>query len=130
MRPGVTHVVDTSHYPLRALELQRIDGIDLYLVYLVRDPQGVVASFNRHDVGEYTKSTLHTNVYLWVTHVLSLFVFLRHPRERRLLVRHEDFVADPGARGAPDPRVQRDARPRRCPISRRWTSACHCRATA
>jgi hypothetical protein len=94
---GSTYVADTSHYPLRALELQQIDGIDLYLIYLVRDPQGVVASFNRHDVGEYTKSTLHTNVYLWVTHVLSLLVFLRHPRARRLLVRHEDFVADPGA---------------------------------
>jgi hypothetical protein len=94
---GVTHIADTSHYPLRALELQQIEGIELYLVYLVRDPQGVVASFNRHDVGEYTKSTLHTNVYLWVTHVLSLFVFLRHPRERRLFVRYEDFVADPGA---------------------------------
>jgi hypothetical protein len=94
---GVTHVADTSHYPLRAFELQHVGGIDLYLIYLVRDPQGVVASFNRHDVGEYTKSTLHTNVYLWVTHLLSLLVFLRHPRERRLLVRHEDFVTDPEA---------------------------------
>jgi hypothetical protein len=94
---GASYVADTSHYPLRALELQHIDGIELYLIYLVRDPQGVVASFNRHDVGEYTKSTLHTNVYLLVTHLLSLFVFLRHPRSRRLLVRHEDFVADPAA---------------------------------
>jgi hypothetical protein len=94
---GVTHIADTSHYPLRALELQQIAGIELYLVYLVRDPQGVVASFNRHDVGEYTKSTLHTNIYLWVTHLLSLFVFLRHRRDRRLFVRYEDFVADPAA---------------------------------
>jgi hypothetical protein len=92
---GVTHIADTSHYPLRAFELQQIRGIELYLVYLVRDPQGVVASFNRHDVGEYTKSTLHTNIYLWVTHLLSLSVFLRHRRDRRLFVRYEDFVADP-----------------------------------
>ncbi len=91
------YVADTSHYPLRALELQQIEGIELYLIYLVRDPQGVVASFNRHDVGEYTKSTLHTNVYLWITHLLSSIVFLRHSRARRLLVRHEDFVADPAA---------------------------------
>ena len=66
-------------------------------MFLVRDPQAVVASFNRHDVGEYTKSTLHTNVYLWLTHLLSLYVFLQQPRARRLLVRYEDFVADPGA---------------------------------
>jgi len=93
---GATHIVDTSHYPLRAAELQGIGGIDLFLVFLVRDPQGVVASFNRHDVGEYTKSTLHTNVYLWVTQLLSLWVFMRHPRARRLFVAYEDFVGDPG----------------------------------
>ncbi|MCW3031818.1 MAG: Sulfotransferase family [Solirubrobacterales bacterium] len=92
---GATHLIDTSHYPLRARELQGIAGVELYLIYLVRDPQGVVASFNRHDVGEFTKSTLHTNVYLWATHLLSLLVFLRHPRERRLFVRYERFVADP-----------------------------------
>lgn len=90
-----THIADTSHYPLRAHELQRIDGIELYLVFLVRDPQSVVASFNRRDVREHTKSTLHTNVYLWLTHILSLLVFLKHPRDRRLFVRYEDFVADP-----------------------------------
>jgi Sulfotransferase family len=93
---GVTHVVDTSHYPLRALELQHLGGVNLYLVFLLRDPQGVVASFNRHDVREYTKSTLQTNVYLWLTHLLSLFVFLRHRRDRRLFVRYEEFIADPG----------------------------------
>jgi Sulfotransferase family len=92
---NVTHIADTSHYPLRAHELQRIGGIELYLVFLVRDPQSVVASFNRNDVREHNKSTLHTNLYLWLTHLLSLLVFLKHPRERRLFVRYEEFVADP-----------------------------------
>lgn len=94
---NVTHLVDTSHYPLRARELQQIAGVDLFLIFLVRDPQGVVASFNRQDVGEFTKSTAHTNVYLWVTHLLSAMVFLRHPRERRLFVSYERFIADPPA---------------------------------
>ncbi len=94
---GVGTIADTSHYPLRARQLQRLDGIDLYLIFLVRDPQGVVASFNRQDVGEFTKSTLHTNLYLWATHLLSLITFLGHPRDRRVLLRYEDFVADPAS---------------------------------
>jgi hypothetical protein len=87
-------VVDTSHYPLRAHELQQAPGIDLCLVFLMRNPQAVVASFNRQDVDEYTKSTATTNVYLWLTHALSVLVFLRHPRDRRIFVRYEDFIHD------------------------------------
>jgi hypothetical protein len=94
---GAAFIVDTSHYPLRARELQGLAEIDLFLVYLVRDPQSVVASFNRRDVAQYSKSTLTTNVYLWLTNLLSVFVFLKHPRDRRLFVRYEDFVADPGS---------------------------------
>ena len=81
---GDSYVVDSSHYPLRALELQALDGIDLYLLFLVRDPQGVVASFDASDTTSYSKSPLTTNLQLWVTHVLATLVFLRHPRERRL----------------------------------------------
>lgn len=92
---GTSVIVDTSHYPLRARELQSLPGIELYLVYLMRDPQSVVASFNRRDVAQYNKSTITTNVYLWLTNLLAVAVFLRHPRERRLFVRYEDFVADP-----------------------------------
>jgi hypothetical protein len=92
---GARIIIDTSHYPLRARELQRARGLDMYLVFLVRDPQGVVASFKRQDVHEFTKSTIHTNSYLLVTHLLSLIVFLRHPRGRRLFVRYEHFVTDP-----------------------------------
>jgi Sulfotransferase family len=94
---GVTHVVDSSHYPLRARELQKLDGVEFYLVFLVRDPRSVVASFNRDDVPEPRFNELTTNAYLWLTHLLSLSVFLRQPRERRLLLRHEDFRADPEA---------------------------------
>jgi sulfotransferase family protein len=92
---GVGRIVDTSHYPLRARELQALSDIDLYLVLLVRDPHGVVASFGRRDVPEPTFGVLKTNAYLWLTHLLSLWVFLHHSRERRMLVRYEDFVACP-----------------------------------
>jgi hypothetical protein len=90
-----THIVDTSHYPLRARELQGLDGIELYLVFLVRDPQSVVASFAREDVAERRFDKRTTNAYLWLTHLISLYVFLRQPRARRLLVRHEAFTSNP-----------------------------------
>ncbi len=92
---GVTHVVDTSHFPRRARELQKLDGIELYLLFAVRDPQSVVASWDREDVVEPRFRPGRTNAYLWVTYLMSLRVFCKQPRERRLLVRHEDFVSDP-----------------------------------
>jgi hypothetical protein len=93
---GAKYIVDTSHFPRRARQLQAVDGIDLYLVFLVRDPQSVVAAYGRRDVVQGPEfGTLATNSYLWLTYALSLFVFLRHPRARRLLVRHEAFLADP-----------------------------------
>jgi hypothetical protein len=94
---GGTHIVDTSHYPLRARELRRLEGIDLYLVYLVRDPRGVVSSFAKRDVLQSSKGLLAANLYLLATHLLSSLVFLSHPRDRRVFVRYEDFIEDPTA---------------------------------
>lgn len=98
-RAGATQVVDTSHLPLRALELQSMPGIDLRLIFLVRNAESIVASHTRHvkreDVAARRIRFLVISAHLWLTYLLSLFVFLRQPRERRLLVRHEDFVADP-----------------------------------
>jgi hypothetical protein len=88
-------VIDTSHYPLRARELQALRGVDLYLLLLVRDPQNVVASLNRRDVAERRFDVVTANAYLWLTYAVSLFVFLGHRRDRRLFVRHEELTADP-----------------------------------
>jgi hypothetical protein len=96
---GVTYVVDSSHFPLRARELQRLEGIDLYLLFLVRDAQHVVASelrhISRHRVAERRVLGVVANARLWLTNLLSVLVFLRHPRERRLFVGHEEFLAAP-----------------------------------
>ena len=70
-----THVVDTAHYPRRAWQLQRADGIDVHIVFLVRDAQDVIASWSRDDVPEPPFSTLKTDAYLWLTHLLTLVVF-------------------------------------------------------
>ncbi len=96
---GATHIVDSSHFPLRARELQRTDGVELYLIYLVRDPQDVVASdvheIRRREVFERILRVLRVNADLWLTTTLSVLVFLRQPRARRVFVRHEEFLEDP-----------------------------------
>jgi hypothetical protein len=98
-RARVTHIVDTSHLPMRARELQGMEGVDLYLVFLVRNVESVVASqtrhVKRHDVAKRRWSFFTVNARLWWTYLLSVTVFLRQPRDRRLLLRHEDFVANP-----------------------------------
>ncbi|HUK64104.1 MAG TPA: hypothetical protein VLV15_12245, partial [Dongiaceae bacterium] len=94
---GASRVVDSSHYPMRARELQRVGDIELYLLFLVRDPESAVASLGRDDVPERRYGVLAANAYLWLTHLLASWVFLRHPRERRVFVRHEEFLAEPAA---------------------------------
>ncbi len=118
---GAGQIVDSSHFPLRARELKRLTGIDVYLIFLVREPQQVVHSFvrtvNRHAVAERRWRTLVTNADMWLTYLLSTAVFLGHRRDRRALLRHEDFLADPHGGAARDLRAHgRDggaARPRR-----------------
>ncbi|HUB35268.1 MAG TPA: sulfotransferase [Solirubrobacteraceae bacterium] len=93
------YVIDSSHFPLRARELRASKEIELYLIYLVRDPRAVLASNLRelspHEVAERRWRTLKLNADLWLTQLVCALVFLRQPRERRMLVRHEDFLADP-----------------------------------
>ncbi|HEX4437402.1 MAG TPA: sulfotransferase [Solirubrobacteraceae bacterium] len=94
---GATHIVDTSHFPRRARQLQALEEIELHLLFVVRDPQNVVGSYSRDDVDFPRFNILTTNAYMWLSHLLSLYVFLRQPRERRLLVRYEELIADPDA---------------------------------
>ena len=92
-------IVDSSHFPLRARELKKLEGIELHLLFLVREPQSLVASrlraVNRQDLAERRLRVLLTNMELWLTYLISLVVFLRHPRDRRIFMRHEDFLAAP-----------------------------------
>ncbi|HEV2974353.1 MAG TPA: sulfotransferase [Solirubrobacteraceae bacterium] len=92
---GASCVVDTSHYALRARELQSLPGVELYLLMLVRHPQDVVASFAKDDVVERRFSPPTTRAYLLLTYLVSSWVFLRQPRERRTLLRYEDLLEDP-----------------------------------
>jgi hypothetical protein len=98
---GATHVVETSHFPLRARELKAIPELDVHLIFLVRHPQSMLASFTRtvgrNDLAGRWRRVLKTNADIWITHLLGTWVFLRHRRDRRLFMHYEDFTADPRA---------------------------------
>jgi hypothetical protein len=100
---GASWIVDSAHYPRRFAQLRKVPELDLYLIWLVRDPRRVVASFGRRDVDQAPKSALAANAYLWLTHALSYVEFLRHPADRRWAVSYDDFLADPavGLRAIP-----------------------------
>jgi hypothetical protein len=95
------YVIDSSHFPLRARQLQQTPGVELHLIFLVREPQPVVASItrliNQHEVARRRLMTLKTNADLWLTYALSLAVFRRQPPQRRMLVHFEDLIAAPEA---------------------------------
>jgi hypothetical protein len=88
-------VVDTSHYPLRAGALQSAAGVELHLVMLIRDPRAVIASFARDDVAERRFTPATTCLYLLLTYAVASWVFVKHPRSRRLVLHYEDLLADP-----------------------------------
>jgi hypothetical protein len=92
---GVSFVVDTSHYPLRARELQLVNGVDSHIVLLVRSPRSVIASLARADVIERQMGPVASRGYLLLTYALAAWVFVKQPRDRRSVVFHEDLLEDP-----------------------------------
>ena len=94
------YVVDSSHFPLRARELQRAPGLELCLVFLVRDPQAVVPSIGRLDGHRGGARRLLTDLRTTPScgSPTALAGGLQaQPPERRVFVRYEDLVERPEA---------------------------------
>ncbi len=95
---GSPIVVDSSHYPRRALVLRRLLGHErVRLVFLVRRPSFVAQSFRK--TGD--KGVVQANVYMMVVSVLAWLTYLTHPRTHRAIVSYEKMIKAPlGAGGA------------------------------
>lgn len=102
---GAAVVVDTSKRPLDAAVLAGAPDVDTHVLHLVRDPRAVVHSWRRAKtfVAAGQARTMGTrglasSVRRWSSNALFAEALRpRHPPDRWLHVRYEDFAARPRA---------------------------------
>ncbi len=100
---GSRVIVDSSKRPSDAALVRLLTGITSYVVHLVRDPRAVAFSWLRKkmefDSEAATHMPQHGSLYSsvrWLgTNAMADVVRVREPLGRALLVRYEDFVAQP-----------------------------------
>jgi hypothetical protein len=97
-------IVDSSKNALRALALSFVRGLDVYVVHLVRDARGVTWSlrkpYRRDDAAGVQRDMpprpAWRTALMWTWgNTVAAWVSRRFPRERRRLLRYEDFLSDP-----------------------------------
>jgi hypothetical protein len=104
---GAGVVIDSSKHPSLAFALATRQDLDLRVAVMVRDPRAVAFSWTKatrrpeaefHDraIVEFPTLTAARAARLWLGHYASLSL-LRRLDVPRLIVRHEDVVADPQA---------------------------------
>lgn len=101
---GARLVVDSSKRPSDAAALRLIEGIEPYFVHLVRDPRAVAFSWQRRKVqpdrgapAEMVRHSTARSGVNWMLWNLAAESLRRRLPGRSLLIRYEDFVADPRA---------------------------------
>ncbi len=98
---GSTMVINTSKSPADAVLLPFARKLSVYCVQMVRDPRGVVFSFQQHASktrGLGARLMAARASLLWLAkHVAGEAIRRRYGPERSLLVRYERFVDDPRA---------------------------------
>jgi Sulfotransferase family len=100
---GARVIIDSSKRPSDAALLRLLAGVVPYYVHLVRDPRAVAYSWKRRKVqldrgrpGELSRHSTSGSTLSWVGWNLAAEALRkRHPSERSMLVRYEDFVRRP-----------------------------------
>lgn len=90
---GAEVIVDSSKSPLHARLLSWVSNVDLYVVYLVRDPRSVAVSSSRPKRWLPGASPFHATMRWLGLSFGSEYLRSRVPNWRRL--RYEDFVKAP-----------------------------------
>ena len=102
---GARLVVDTSKLPAVAAILAGSEGIDGYVLQMVRDPRAVAFSWQRpkplplaDGMGTMATAGTVTSTGFWMESCLGAELLRRRvPADRWFLLRYEDFVARPRA---------------------------------
>ncbi len=99
---GSRVIVDTSKFPSYGFVLGMAPSVDVRVVHLVRDPRAVAYSWLRKklqpdpDSPEYIAQDSPAGSALrWVARNVGAEAFWRRSKERYLMLRYEDFIAEP-----------------------------------
>jgi hypothetical protein len=101
---GKPIIVDSTMVPVRAFALGMVPGIDLFVVHLVRDGRGVIASHRKSFEKDLQAGIMwdHKGHPMWKTAVrwtiqnlTAEWVSTQLGPKRTMRLRYEDFVADP-----------------------------------
>jgi hypothetical protein len=88
-------IVDTSKMPGEAALLPYLPGVTPYYVHLVRDPRAVAHSWSQQKEYCYIMPAGKSTAY-WDGFNLASEAISRRHKKRSLLLRYEQFIADPG----------------------------------
>ena len=93
---GARVIVDTTKTSGEAALLPHLKDVIPYYVHLVRDPRAVAQSWSRPKQYAYVMPSWKSTAYWHGFNLAARAVSRRHP-DRSLLLRYEDFIADPAA---------------------------------
>jgi len=89
--PSKYHL-DSAKFISRGLQLNKIEGINLKFIYIIRDVRGVIHSFNKKV--QTTKKPLSAIVYYATINFFGQWIYWLLGKEKVLKLRYEDFVND------------------------------------
>lgn len=100
--PDVRFVVDSSKLPSYAALVERLPGVELHVIHLVRDPRATSYSWRRvkatsdtNDDAQMPRLTIWRSALDWL--LWNALIQLWWPKDRRHVVRYEDFAGQPAA---------------------------------
>jgi len=98
---GCQVITDSTTLPFYGYYLSQIPSVDIYIVHLVRDPRGVIHSWNQVKLTPRSRTPWSKKIGIWQGTLSWLkrdwiagFLFSKRPG-KYLRIHYEDFIEDP-----------------------------------